>query len=34
VTAIVRGDQVLAMAEMRGHIATVEVAYERFAETQ
>lgn len=33
VTAILRGDQVQAMAEMRGHIATVEVAYERFAES-
>jgi DNA-binding GntR family transcriptional regulator len=32
VTAIMRGDQAAAMAEMRGHIATVEVAYERFAE--
>lgn len=33
VTAIMRGDQAVAMAEMRGHIATVEVAYERFAES-
>lgn len=33
VTAIMRGDQAMAMTEMRGHIATVEVAYERFAES-
>ena len=33
VTAIMRGDQPLAMSEMRAHIATVEVAYERFAES-
>lgn len=33
VTAILRGDQARAVAEMRAHISTVEVAYERFAES-
>ena len=33
ITAIMRGDQALATVEMRAHIATVEVAYERFAES-
>jgi len=32
VTAILRGDQPTAAAEMRAHIASVEIAYERFAE--
>jgi len=32
VTAIMRGDHAAAAIEMRGHIATVEVAYERFTE--
>ena len=32
VNAILRGDQATATAEMRGHIATVEITYERYAE--
>ncbi len=32
VAAILRGDRDAAAAEMRAHIATVEIAYARFAE--
>ncbi len=33
VAAILRGDQAAAAAEMRAHIATVEVAFERYVES-
>lgn len=33
VLAILRGDQATAAAEMRAHIATVEITYERYAES-